>query len=330
MTYSLVDPDTHDVQVRKPDVPGDLVAGLAPYALLGIERWLVRGKIFKMKLGVALHKELHFFSSVPGSPVYIKPNMVTAQLAQHVTQYFQKPLPVAGVCSYQSLLPQQRGYPTKQIKPFAVLAIGSYPKSPPYFGPTPPQTRMKAETSLILKDDRLIGIKTFQFFLTPARTCGHPQHEPECRRSWLFSGYSPIGASTSGLAEPLASHQSVASSELPVSARPRQAGADQTPAGSSPDVALAVAAQRVSVGSGAPHVLSVSRSRAHPGSRHESSAPQLRDSTQVERLPVPAASLPEPARERRPLCRLSPPGPALPTLTVSPWSRPAQSKLKLS
>ncbi len=306
MMYSFIDASVNGVQVAEPDVPGDLIAGLPPYALLGIERRLVSGKIFHMKLSVALYKKINFFTSVPGSPVYIEQDVVAPQLSQQVTQYFQKSLPVSRVCSYQSLLSQPGSYPTKQIKPFTVLAFGSHAQSLASFSPPSPQTRVKSETSLILKDDCLIGLKTFQFFLTPSRTCAHPQHEPEYRRSWLFSGYSPIGASTSGLAEPSASHQSAASSESPVSARPRQPGAGQTLAGSFPDVAPTVAAQRVSSGSGAPHVASVSGSGHPPGSRHESSAPKSCDSTQVEWLRISVKSATDPA-PNRPLSRANRP-----------------------
>lgn len=44
MMYPLSDSAIDSVQVVKPGILGDFVAGLAPYTFLGIERRLVRGE----------------------------------------------------------------------------------------------------------------------------------------------------------------------------------------------------------------------------------------------------------------------------------------------
>jgi hypothetical protein len=64
------------IQIWKPDVLADFIAGLTPYALLRIKCWLVRGKIFKMNLGVAFKEKLDSLPSMPGSPVNIEPDKV--------------------------------------------------------------------------------------------------------------------------------------------------------------------------------------------------------------------------------------------------------------
>ena len=173
----------YTVQVGKPNVFGDLIASLSPDTLLGIKRRLIGWKIFKMKFSATLHKKFDVFTFMPWRSVHVEPNLVIRQLTQHMVQHFQETLRVSGVCSHQSLFPQQRGYPAKQIKSFAVLTFSWNAKSLASFSPTSPQTRMKTKASLIFKNNRLVGLKNFQFFLTPPRTCGRPLRAPECRCS---------------------------------------------------------------------------------------------------------------------------------------------------
>ena len=157
-----------------------------------------------MKLSMTLDEKLNFLSSVPSSTVHIKPDIVAREPLQHVAQYFQESLPVSPVRSYQSFLSQQRGHATRQIKSFAVVACGWNAKPLAFLGPASPQTGVKAEAGLILKNDRLLRLKSVQLSLTPLENCEHPRHEPEHRYSWVVLGYSPVGASTSGLAGPSA------------------------------------------------------------------------------------------------------------------------------
>jgi len=119
----------YTVQVGKPNVFGDLIASLSPDTLLGIKRRLIGWKIFKMKFSATLHKKFDVFTFVPWRSVHVEPNLAIPQFAQHVIQHFQETPRVSGVCSHQSLFPQQRGYPAKQIKPFVVLTLSRDTKS---------------------------------------------------------------------------------------------------------------------------------------------------------------------------------------------------------
>ncbi len=264
----------YHIQVREPSVFGDLVTSLSPDTLLGIKPRLIGWKICKMKFGMSLHKEFDVFTPVPWRSIHVEPNLVIRQLPQHMAQRFQETLRVSSVRSHQSLFPQQRGYPTKQIKPFAVLTFGWDTKSLASFSPTSPQTRMKTEASLIFKNNRLVGLKNFQFFLTPLRTCGRPLRAPECRCSWLFSGYSPAYASTSRLAGLSPLPQNALSGELPALARPMLAGVGQIPEVSSANPVPIAASYPLSVRSDARDGASAPKPGDHPGSPHECSAPK--------------------------------------------------------
>ncbi len=79
-------------------------------------------------------------------------------------QHLQESLPIALRCSDQSLPPQQGSHPTGQIEPLAVLAGGRNFEAFTLLGLSSPQSRMKAKTGLILKNDGLIRFEVAQFF----------------------------------------------------------------------------------------------------------------------------------------------------------------------
>ncbi len=303
--HSFIDTCVHGIQVGEPDVLGDFVTGLSPNTLLRIECWLVGRQIFKMKLNMALHKKRNLISSVPSGTVYIEPNMVASEPRQHVIQRFQESLRISSVCSHQPLFPQQRGYPPKQIEPFAMLTLSWYAKSVSYPGPASAQTRMKTKASLVLKNHRLVGLKALKFFLTLPRTCGHLRHELECRCSRLFSGYILAYASTSGPDELSPLLPSAPSSGSSASARPRLAAIVRILAGSSVGSVPVASAHPASVELVAPCEASAPKPESPRGSRHEYNAPKPCDLARVDWSPVPAAGPPIPAIERRSLCRPS-------------------------
>jgi len=317
MAYSLVEHGIEGVKVIKPDILGEFVARLAPYAFLWIKCRLVRGKILQMNLGVALKKKFNLFASMPGGAVRIEEDIVALELFQQVTQHFQKSLPITPGRSDQSLPPQQWRHPTRQIKPFVVLAIGWNPKSFAPLGPTPSQAGMKAKAGLILENNGLPGFKIAQFFLTPFENCGNLRRGPEDKHSCPASGCSLIGAATSGLAELSASVQNAALGVSPVLAHPRQLWAGRILGVSFPNAAPTVASRRVLTESGDPDGASVLELEFPLGSLHESSDLKSYGLARTKRLPFPAAGPPKPATRQRSLSQSMHPGFPLPRLTVS-------------
>jgi len=317
MVYSLAEHDIESVKVIKPDIFGDFVARLAPYAFLWIKCRLVRRKILQMNLGMALEKKFDLLASMPGGPVHIEEDIVALELFQQVMQHFQESLPIAPGCSDQSLPPQQWRHPTRQIEPFVVLAIGGNPKSFAPLGPAPSQAGMKAKAGLILKNNGLPGFKIAQFFLTPFENCGNLRRGPEDKHSCPALGCSLIGVATSELAELSASAQNAALSVPPVLVHPRQLWAGRILRVSFPDAAPTVASRRALTEWGDPDGASVLELGFPLGSLHESSDPKSYGLAQTKRLPVPAAGPPKPATRLRSLSQSMPPGLALPRLAVS-------------
>ena len=318
------------IQVIEPGILGDFIAALPPDPLLGVQSRLVRGKILQVNNRVAFQKKPDSFTFMPAGPIDVKPDIVTGKLLPDMLQDFQEALRITAGSSDQSLLAQERGDPAEQIKPLAVLAGSGDTKTLAFLGPATPQTRMKAKTGFILKNDGLIGLQRLQFFLTPVETRGPLFFEPERRHSWPVSGCNLTGASSSALGGLSASRQNAPSGKLPASVRPRQPEAGRIYGDFLSGPPSNVAADRDSAQRDDPDGASVSGLGSLPYLPDESSAPVLWDLAQTKRLSIPDAGPPKPAIRRRSLCRSTPPGLALPRLAVSVGSLPCQPKLKPS
>ena len=245
-------------------------------------------------------------------------------------QHAQESVSVAPGCSYHSLPPQQRGHPTRQIKPFAVLAGGGNPQPLTLPGPAPSQAGVEAKTSLILKNDGLLWFEMAQFFLTSCENHGNLWHGPVDKHSWPSLGCSPTGAASTAPVALSASPQNVPLHVPPALAHPRQPWISQIPEDSFPDAAPTVPSPPALVESDGQVGAPVSEPGFPLGSLRESIAPESCDSAQTKRLPVPAAGPPKPAIRPRSLSPSTPPELALPGPIAPPWWLPGAPKLKLS
>jgi hypothetical protein len=330
MTYSELELGINGIQIVEPSVLGNFVASLSPDSLLGVEGRLIRGKVFQVNHRMTFQKETHSFALMPGSSVHVKLDIITGKLLPDMLQDCQETICITLDSSDESLLARQRGNPTKQIEPRAVLAGSRDAKALPFLGPATPQARMKAKTGFVLKYDNFFRLQSLQFFLTPVETRGHLSFEPERRHSWPVSGGNPNDASSSVPGGLLASHQNVPSGRLPGSVHPMQPVANQTSGGFLPGLSSGVAAYCRSIQKVAPQALWGSWLGFPPYSPDGSNAPVSRDSARTKRLSIPDAGPPKPAARRRPLCRPTPPGLALPRPIVPAASLPCRSNSMLS
>jgi hypothetical protein len=183
--------DIDDVEVIKPNIPGNFISAKAPDVFLFIKGRLIRRKIFHMNLGMTPQKKPNFFSFMPFCSIHIEIDDMTAKLFQHMLQHSQKSLLITLGSAYQAFSPQQRCHPPRQIEPLAMLTSGRNFESLTFLSPASSQTWMQAKASLILKNNGFVVFKVEQFFLTPGENDGHPWHVPEDKYSRLFSDCNP-------------------------------------------------------------------------------------------------------------------------------------------
>jgi hypothetical protein len=298
------------IKTIEPGVPGDFVSTLSPYALLLVESWLVRRKVFKEDPGMTLKKELDFLTLVPIGSIHIEMDEVASECSAHMLQDLEKSLPVSLDCAYESLSAQERRHPSRQIETLPMLAGGRHFEAFPLLGPTSAQPGMKAKPSFILKDDGFIGFELGEFFLTPRENGPLPLPVPEDRHSQPFSNCTPADASNIEPVVSSASLRNSSSSEPRVSVHPKQLAPGRTRGGTSQDPPAVASLTRVSTGPDGRGEVWLSAPGFHLDSQHESISPVSCDLYPVKRLAVPDAGPPIPAATQRSSTRSMPPEPA--------------------
>lgn len=319
MVNSTLESYVEDIEVIKPNIPGNLISALAPNILLLIKDRLIRRKIFKMNLSMALQKKPDLFSFMPFSPIYIEIDNKSTELFQHMLQHLQESLLVTFCSAYQAFPSQQRRYPAGQIKPLAVLAGCSDFEPLTFLSPASSQTGMQAKAGLILKNDGFIFLEVVQFFLTPGENGEHLLSEPEDKYSRLFSGYIPGNAASIVPVALSTLSQTVVLSEPPEWDHPNQLLLDQILKAAFPNGALIVWSRMVSVESAVLVGVEVSEKWFPSDSPHESSLPESCDLDRTKRLSIPDADPPKPAIKRQFLAQSMPPELALLRLIAFLW-----------
>lgn len=328
MVNLALETDICCVETVEPDVAGNFVSALSPNAFLLIECWLVRRQVFKVNSGMVPEKELNLLTFVPFCAIHIEVDGITSERSEHMLQDLQESLPVPLLGTYESFSPQQRGHPSRQVEPLPVLAGGRNPETLTLLGPTSAEAGMKAETGLILKDDRFVDFESAEFFLTAGENRRRPWPVPEDKRSLPVSDCNPSDATSIEPDVPSRARQAPALDESPGSAHPRQLSAGQTPAASFLNLAVIAASTQVSVD---PDDLVVAWGPT-PGSRldsrHAHSVPESCDSNPTKRLLVPDDGPPKPTTGRRSLAPPTPPEPASPVRAAFLWlPRALESRL---
>jgi len=176
-------------------------------------------------------KKIHFLPSMPTCPVHIQPQRIPPQSSIQLLQTIQKPFPVPLRLPQNPFPPQQRSNPPKNIQPLTMLTRGRNPQPLSPLGPTPTQARMQRKSRLILKNRRLLRPQRTEFFLRPAEISWHPRPWPANKNNWPASNDTPLGASNSAPAEPLALYQTVAANEPPRWDHPNATALNQNPTG---------------------------------------------------------------------------------------------------
>ena len=316
------------VETVEPDVAGNLVPALSPDAFLFIERWLVRRQVFKVNSGMVAEKETELLTFVPFCAIHIELDGVTSERSEHMLEDQQESFPVSLGSTYEPFPPQHRGHPSGKVEPLVVLAGGRNSETLALFGPTPAEAGMKAEASLILKDNRLIDLELAEFFLTADESPWRPLPLPEGKRSLLVSDCSPGDAASIGPGVPSTARPVPVSGGSPVSAHPRRLSAGQILAASFPSLAVIDASIQVSVDQGDRAVAWVP-SPGHPLDSHRvNNVPESCDSNPTKRLFVPDAGPPKPTAGRRSLALPTPPELASPGRAAVLWSlRASESRL---
>jgi hypothetical protein len=295
MVNFMFEMDVNDIEIVKPDIPGNFVSTMTPDIFLLIKCRLIRRKIFQLDLSMALKEKSDLFSFVPFSSIYKEIDEITTKLFQHMLQHLYKSLFITFGSTYQTFPPQQWSHPARQIQPLAVLAGGRDFESLTDLSPAASQTGMQAKTGLILENNGLILFKMEQFFLTPGENSGHPYHELEDKRSQLFSGCNPGNATSIGLVSLSTLSQTLSSGGLPEWVHPSQLSRDQIPEGFFPSLVSVVSLRLTSAESAVLADVEVSEMRLLPGLIRESNLPGSFDLAQTKYLSVPDAGPPKPA-----------------------------------
>lgn len=258
------------------------------FLLLGVQTGLIRRQVIQMKSFMGADILVHGHALMPTSPIHIEPDRICPQASREMSQDFQESLSVAPFCSNHAMPTQKRRHPARNIETMLMLAGRRDAKALSFLGPNPPQPRMQAESRLILEDHGLPRTQILKFFLRRGETAWLPPF-------WLGGTYirrvssdTRADASSSVLAEPSASSQTVSSSGRLESARPNSPGLVQTPGVIAPDLFRLAEISEALNGSDVPAVacFSTPPAREHlppgpNGSGSFASNPKLRPSTPV-------------------------------------------------
>ncbi len=281
-----------------------------------------------MNPGMALEKELDLFALMPFSAVNVEMDGVTPEGTEHILENKQESLAVTVSCAYEAFPSQEGRNPARQVEPFPMLA-GSWDfealTSP---GPTPSEARMETEAGFILEDNRFIGFKLGEFFLTAPENRRRLWPEPADKRSRPVSDCNQGDATSIGTGVPSVAPRRFSSGESPASARPRRLAIGRSPGASSPNLALAALSARMSADRCAPAAAWVPEPVYRPDLYHLSIVPESCGSDQAKRLSAPDAGPPKPTTGRRFSFPPTPPEPASPMRATFLWlPRALESRL---
>lgn len=252
-----------------------------------------------MNAGMALEKELDLFALMPFSAVNVEMDGVTPEGTKHMLENKQESLAVTVSCAYEAFPSQEGRNPARQVEPFPMLA-GSWDfealTSP---GPTPSEARMETEAGFILEDNRFIGFKLGEFFLTAPENRRRLWPEPADKHSRPVSDCNQGDATSIGTGVPSVAPRRFSSGESSASARPRRLAIGRSPGASSPNLALAALSARMSADRSAPAAAWVPKPVYRPDLYHLSIVPESCGSDQAKRLSAPDVVPPKPTAWRR-------------------------------
>jgi hypothetical protein len=190
------------IQAFEPTICGCFISNLTPDPFLEVQSRLITGQVIQTESDMRLDENVYLFSSMPFGSINIQPDRIPPETSIEVPQTTYKSFPISLRTPYQTVLTQQRGNPTEDIKPLVMLARSGNPKSLPYLSPSYSQTWMQRKSCLVLKDNRLPGSQGPKFFLKPGEIAWPLPPVPEDTCSQPFLADTPIGASSSEPDEP--------------------------------------------------------------------------------------------------------------------------------
>lgn len=165
---------------------------------------------------------------MPACPIHIKPDGAPFKSSIQVTKNIKESLAISPLGFNHSVASQQRRYPSRDIQALPMLTGGQDTQTLPRLGPAAAQSGMQAESSLVLKYNRLFRLKRFKFFLKSSRIAAHLWTLPEYKNNWLVLNDSLIDASTAGHGVLLALYQNAVLNEQPALGHPTGHDLNQT------------------------------------------------------------------------------------------------------
>jgi len=232
------------IQSFKPTIRRGFIANLTPDPLLGIQPRLITRPVPQTKSHMSADKQINFLSLRPSGSVHIKPDGIPSKSAIKILQTDDKSFSISPRPSDHPSTTQQRGSPSKQIQPLAMLARGRNAQPPPSSRPPHAQPRMKRKSRFILKNDRFPRSQPSEFFLRLDEIAWPLP-------SFLVDTYippasvdTPIGASKTELGELSRLFQTDASNGLPKWDHPIAPAVTPIPKETSPNLPL-IAAERL-------------------------------------------------------------------------------------
>jgi len=225
--YRILNCFPNSIQTFEPTVCGCFISYLTPDPLLEIQPRLITWQVIQAKSDMRFEENIHLFSSMPSGSINIQPDRISPEISIEMPQTTNKSFTISLRTPHQAASTQQRGHPTKDIKPLAMLARSRNAKSLPYLSPSYSQTGMQRESCLVLKDDRLLGPQRPKFFLKPCEIAWPLSPVPEDTCTQPSSADTPIGASNSELDELLPLSLNGGLDELPRWDHPTEPGLTQ-------------------------------------------------------------------------------------------------------
>lgn len=230
-----MNPDPNVIQSLRPSIGCCLIPHLAPDTLLYIQARLIRGQILHMQPSMGANKQIDLLPLMPSGSVHVEIDRVTPKALVKMPQTFNESFPAALGAPDHPSPAQQRGHPSKQIKPLAMLTGGGNTQSLSDLCPTKPKAGMQSKASFVFKDYGLLRPKRSEFFLRLDETSLPLRPATEDTSIPLALTDTPTGASTIAPAGPSTLFQNTASYESPVWAHPISPDSTRTLKGVFPD-----------------------------------------------------------------------------------------------